>query len=86
MSLMWSAWLHKALMAALSRYSTALRSTVSMPPLPAASRCGGAERLVERVDVAQIDLPRRDQHECAVVATRGVEGEQRGHQVILADR
>ena len=83
---MWSARANKALMAALSRYSTALRSTVSFPPLPAASADGGGEGLVECVDVAQIDFPRRDQHEFPVVATRGVEGERRGHQVILADR
>jgi hypothetical protein len=37
MSLMWSVLAYRALIAALSRYSTALRSTVSVSPLPAAS-------------------------------------------------
>ena len=83
---MWSARANKALMAALSRYSTSLRSTVSVPPSLLAAAVALVERFVERVDVAQIDFPGRDQHQLPVAATHGVEGERRGHQVILADR
>src|SRR5262249_18585004 len=57
-------------------------------PCPAGSGLcgGGGERLVEAVDVAEVDFPRRGEDECPVVAARGVERERRGHHAILAVR
>ena len=72
-------------MALLSRYSTAVRSTVSPPPGSGFGN-GGSQGLGECVDVAEIDFPGRDQMKDLVVAARGVQGELRGHQVILAER
>src|SRR5271156_3363836 len=47
---------------------------------------GRGEGMSEGVDIAEVDLPRRDQHELPFVAARSVESEQCGHQVILADK
>lgn len=51
-----------------------------------AFRSGGSKGLCECVDVAEIDLPGRDQMKDLVVWARGVQGKLRGHQVILAER
>ena len=84
---MWSARVNKALMAALSKYSTAVRSTVSVSPVRATSAAAAlrawskASTLLKSISPAAID-----QHGLPVAAARGVEGERCGHHVILADR
>ena len=75
-----SACLKSALMPALSRYLTALISTVIGP---AAALAGGGQRFGEHVDVADIDLARRNHPGRPVDATVGVKGERGSHDLIL---
>ena len=86
MTWIWPARAYRALMAALSRYSIALRSTVSVPPLLAASVAAAVRAWLNASILLRSISPDCDQHEIVIVAARGVEGERRGHQVILADR
>ena len=79
MSWMWSARLYNALIAALSRYSTAVRSTVSRAPPEAASVVAVMSAWLKLSMLLRSISP-------AAMTACGIEGERRGHHAILAVR